>query len=85
MLLAPGRNLNYLQMLNTCNGKALPVEQLLNCIEPALVFASDRMIDLVDRVIERNVHDDERNQRINVLAWLCGVGHPVSLNHRIGA
>lgn len=60
------------------------MEQILNGIEPALVLASDRMIDLVDRVIERNVHDRQADHRQNVFAWLCGVGPQASFNHPIG-
>jgi hypothetical protein len=56
------------------------VEQLLNCIEPALVLASDRMIDLVDRVIERNLNRHDEHHRHNMFAWLCGVGQQASLN-----
>lgn len=57
------------------------MEQLLNCIEPALVLASDRMIDLVDRVIERNVSDREGNSRHQMFPWFYGMGPQAGFNH----
>jgi hypothetical protein len=60
------------------------VEQLLNCIEPALVLASDHMIDLVDRVIERNVNDREGNSRHQMFAWFYGIGPQAGFNHPVG-
>jgi hypothetical protein len=39
------------------------MEQLLKCTQPALIVASDRLIDLVDHVIQRHPHKAEANSR----------------------
>lgn len=42
------------------------------------------MIDLVDRVIERNVNDREGNSRHHMFAWFYGIGPQAGFNHPVG-
>ena len=60
------------------------MEQLLNCIQPALILASDRMIEMVDRVIERNIMDRNGDSRHHMFAWFYGMSQQASLNHQAG-
>ena len=60
------------------------MEQLLNSIQPALILASDRMIEMVDRVIERNIMARRGDSRHNMLAWFYGMSQQASLNHQAG-
>jgi hypothetical protein len=42
------------------------MEQLIRCTQPALFVAADRLIDLVDRVIERH---DEKGEGAATIRW----------------
>jgi hypothetical protein len=45
------------------------MEQLLKCTQPALIIASDRLIDLVDQVIARHPHKAHANPRRKLFSW----------------
>jgi hypothetical protein len=47
-----------------------PMETLLKCTQPVLVIASDHLIELVDRVIERHPHKAKSGFRHKVFSWL---------------
>ena len=47
------------------------MEQLLKCAQPALVIASDHLIDLVDRVMERYSREKAARSRSESFFWLC--------------
>jgi len=62
------------------------MEQLLKTTEPALILASDHLIDLVDRIIERHSREESRQatslfQRES-LPWVCwGAVQQLAVNH----
>jgi len=64
------------------------MEQLLKTTEPALILASDHLIDLVDRIIERHSREESRQgtslfQRES-LPWVCwGAVQQLAVNHRM--
>jgi hypothetical protein len=45
------------------------MEQLLKCTQPAMIVASDRLIDLVDQVIERYPRKPTANSRRRLFSW----------------
>ena len=45
------------------------MEELLRCNQSALIIASDRLIDLVDHVIERHPRKAKRIPRLKVFSW----------------
>jgi hypothetical protein len=45
------------------------MEQLLKCTQPALIVASDRLIDLVDQVIQRHPRKPTANSRRKLFCW----------------
>jgi hypothetical protein len=45
------------------------MEQLLKCTLPAMIVASDRLIDLVDQVIERYPRKPTANSRRRLFSW----------------
>ena len=46
------------------------MEHLLRCTQPALIAASDRLIDLVDQVIERYPNPQKKSQpRRKLFSW----------------
>jgi hypothetical protein len=62
------------------------MKKLLKTTEPALIVASDRLIDLVDRVIERHSHEESQQEshssQRRSFPWLCwGVVQRLALNH----
>ncbi len=62
------------------------MEQLLKTTEPALILASDHLIDLVDRIIERHSREESRQatslfQRES-LPWVrWGAVQQLAVNH----
>ncbi len=46
------------------------METLLKCTQPALAVASDHLIELVDRVIERHPHRGKSRFRCKLFSWL---------------
>jgi hypothetical protein len=46
------------------------METLLKCTQPALAIASDHLIELVDRVIERHPHKGKFRFRRKLFSWL---------------
>jgi hypothetical protein len=57
------------------------MEQLLRCTQPALTVASDRLIDLVDEVIQRHPCQAEANSRSKLFSWRRGELVRPSLDH----
>jgi len=47
------------------------METLLKCTQPALDIASDHLIELVDRVMERHPHKAKSKFRRKLFSWLC--------------
>ena len=45
------------------------METLLKCTQPALALASDHLIELVDRVIERHPHRAKSRFRRKLFSW----------------
>jgi hypothetical protein len=45
------------------------MEQMLKCTQPALIVASDRLIDLVDQVIQRHPRIPTANSRCKLFSW----------------
>jgi hypothetical protein len=50
--------------------ETLSMETLLKCTQPALAVASDHLIELVDRVIERHPHKGKSRTRRELFSWL---------------
>ena len=50
------------------------MEQLLKCTQPAWIAASDRLIDLVDQVIQRHPRKPTANSGRTLFSW-----HPLDL------
>ena len=46
--------------------EAPPMEELLKCAQPALNVATDRLLDLVEHVIDRNCEKGDSNSRRTV-------------------
>jgi hypothetical protein len=46
------------------------MEELLKYTQPALAIASDHLIELVDRVIERHPHKGKFKSRRKLFSWL---------------
>jgi hypothetical protein len=46
------------------------METLLKCTQPVLIIASDHLIELVDRVIERHPHKAKSGIRHKLFSWL---------------
>ncbi len=46
------------------------METQLKCTQPALALASDHLIELVDRVIERHPHKAKSRFRRKLFSWL---------------
>ena len=49
------------------------METLLKCTQPALVVASDHLIELVDRVMERHPHKGKFRSRRKLFSWLVAI------------
>ena len=46
------------------------METLLKCTQPALAVASDHLIELVDKVIERHPHKTKSGFSRKLFSWL---------------
>jgi hypothetical protein len=60
-----GQTLKFAQKVETP-----PMETVLKCTQPALALASDHLIELVDRVIERHPHKAKSRFRHKLFSWL---------------
>jgi len=60
-----GQTLKFAQKVETP-----PMETVLKCTQPALALASDHLIELVDRVIERHPHKAKSGFRHKLFSWL---------------
>jgi hypothetical protein len=71
------------------NRKAPPMENILKLSQPALIAAADRLLDLVDRVLERHSNITcftaiEGCTR-SIMASYSGAGQQTSLHARLAA